>query len=318
MSGAPAQRQSMIEKLPDPNPKTKTYPIDDEFLLPPTAPFAKAERSVPSERPASNPFRASNGSPSLPPLPQFDSGSFGFPTPSESRSGSSFSQDSATKDCNSLAKPPLSPKHPARKFENLSTPQSPPRPGSSSGSTLKATSQASIQSYTTARDQPTPVSSDESIVYHAVTTEEPIVLPTRSSTQSSEESIPSSAPQPPKPKKREGRASFLGGWKLSMRPGHSESSRDTTNTPIPDTPIGVGAGGGWVYRRRGSFSSPRPPSADKAQHQSYAQEYKEFRNSKGLSAANSTPSSNTHSTARSSKSPRSSRSEERRVGKECW
>ncbi|KAI5781487.1 hypothetical protein EDC01DRAFT_240055 [Geopyxis carbonaria] len=261
----------------DQKPRAKTFPIDDEFLLPPTAPFAKPER----------PARESSGSPLLPPLPPFQAGDFGF----ESSSGSS-SQESVEplrmRTTEPIMKPPV--KNPRRKSSrpsSLASIQSP----------VLSAEPSPVRSFT-AEEYQAEISEDESShpgVFHAVTADEPIVLPNsqRTSSQPSPEAMPEEsqtktttqtrAVVPPpvnnRPRKSEERGSFLGGWKLAMK--NFESTRESAAETKPDNrPIGVGSGGGWIQRRRGSFSSPRPPSAEKAQHKSYAQEYKEFRNTK--------------------------------------
>ncbi|KAF8249809.1 hypothetical protein K440DRAFT_187445 [Wilcoxina mikolae CBS 423.85] len=272
-----SNEQNGIKKLSETKPKARSVPIDNEFLLPPTAPFAGSPSS--SEQPP----RSSNGSPVLPPLPSFRSGDFGFVTAPSSIS----SRDSLRSE---VEKPPLSPKHPGRKAHSRSSSRSPPR-SEITQPAPKTTPPSPLRPYTPPESSVDPAV-DFDFTFHAVTAEEPIVLPSTSSTQSSNAS-PSGSPLPvqPEAKKKERRGSFLGGWKLAMkRASGTETGRDT---PINDPPVGVGSGGGWIYRRRGSFSSPRPPSAEKMQHKTYAQEYKEFRQSKGNNSSVSLKSSTT-------------------------
>jgi len=269
-----SNEQSGIKKLSEIRPKAKSVPIDNEFLLPPTAPFAGSSPSEQSPRP-------SNGSPILPPLPSFRSGDLGFVTaPSSISSRDSLRQEEE--------KPPLSPKHPGRKAHSRSASRSPQR-SETTQPAPKHTPLSPLRPYTPP-DSIHPAL-DPDFIFHAVTAEEPIVLPS-TPTQSSTTS-PSGSPLPvqPEAKKKERRGSFLGGWKLAMKKASgTETGRDT---PINDPPVGVGSGGGWIYRRRGSFSSPRPPSAEKMQHKTYAQEYKEFRQSKGNNSSVSSKSSTT-------------------------
>ncbi|KAI5850945.1 hypothetical protein BZA05DRAFT_337962, partial [Tricharina praecox] len=240
----------------------------------------------------------SNQSPVLPPLPPFQQAFSGVTISARS----SFSSQDSMLWKDAPERPPLSPKHPGRKTRPRSLSRSPqPDPPSP-----EQPPQEQRQEQQQEQQQPAePTPSDHSPIeldfgFHAVTAEEPIVLPTRSSTQSSSPtSMRETSPVPvPEPKKKERRGSFMGGWKLAMKNSSrgDRSSRDGGDTPIDDGPVGVGSGGGWIYRRRNSFSSPRPPSAEKAQHKSYAQEYKEFRKSKptegSSSGQGSSPESN--------------------------
>lgn len=116
----------------------------------------------------------------------------------------------------------------------------------------------------------------------AITTDEPVLLAPSGSTSSSSNASTASDPfitPPSRPVTRDApkpsdSTSFLGGWKLAIQ----NLTGTDAGSNSKDAPIGVGTGGGWITRRRGSFSSPRPPSAD---HKSYAQEYREFRAGKG-------------------------------------
>ncbi|KAI5792289.1 hypothetical protein FPQ18DRAFT_389791 [Pyronema domesticum] len=130
----------------------------------------------------------------------------------------------------------------------------------------------------------------EHLTFHAVTAEEPIILLSNSNSMQSSPSISpqlsNAAPQgqsaaapAQEPKKR--RNSFLGGWKLAMKRASGSGDNEPNDSPQPTQPVGVGAGGGWIYRRRGSFSSPRPPTGNS---KSYAEEYKEFRAQKAREA----------------------------------
>ncbi|KAA8906642.1 hypothetical protein FN846DRAFT_711894 [Sphaerosporella brunnea] len=293
----PPRAEGFSSSTLDPNhqhpafrPKARTVPIDDEFLLPPTAPF-----SAPAER--SSPSRIASESPVLPPLPFFQSGSLGIMPGSAS---SASSQYSILKDALVDDRPPLSPKHPGRKARSRSTsrspqppesapstprsmPTSPLRPLTPPESTNEAIEVAADVALAEPYDAPVRTIDDASFPFHAVTSEEPIVLPIRSSTTSAK-TMPESFPMPPETKKGERRGSFLGGWKLAMK----NSPIGGRQTPANDAPVGVGSGGGWVYRRRNSFSSPCPPSAEKIKHSSYAQEYKEFRKQKAAGPAAST------------------------------
>lgn len=67
-------------------------------------------------------------------------------------------------------------------------------------------------------------------------------------------------------------------------------------------PVGVGDGGGWIHRRKGSFSSTRPPSREKSKHSAYAQEYREFRAQKQAESASSSKASSKRSSAASKES----------------
>ena len=138
-----------------------------------------------------------------------------------------------------------------------------------------------------------------------MTTEEPIVLPARTSilhTQTAPAATPATRSNSSKKTQRN---SFMGGWKLNRKTVRQEAEADDCaidDTPVVEPPIGVGEGGGWIYRRRGSFSSPRPPSAEKAQHKAFAQEYRDFRKSQG--SGSSKGSSGESSTEPASPGPR--------------
>lgn len=91
-------------------------------------------------------------------------------------------------------------------------------------------------------------------------------------------------------------SSFLGGWKLTMMGGGNSSSTARNEKALSSgsesdvSPVGVGDGGGWIHRRKGSFSSTRPPSREKSK---YAQEYKEFRAQKAAESATTTKTTTT-------------------------
>jgi hypothetical protein len=130
--------------------------------------------------------------------------------------------------------------------------------------------------------------------FHAITTEEPILL--SSSTDSSQDTSPVRTEFPLRSqlhtqpafddlRKKEEKGSFLGGWKLAMRKNFTGDDSRRLSIGEADAPVGVGPGGGWVQRRRGSFSSPRPPSAEKAKHKTFSQEYREFRASKASASS---------------------------------
>ncbi|RPA97291.1 hypothetical protein L873DRAFT_1810123 [Choiromyces venosus 120613-1] len=242
--------------------------------------------------------RTPNGSPILPPLPSFQSGGFGFDNPNDP-----------------FSKPKPSPTYPGRskyKPVSFSGPSVPPEPVPvpprwSQQAPLRQTPQAEkpreYQELEASEVTPEPMS------FHAITAEEPIVLP------SSPETSPQSSPEfngaefaepPPKPqgkRKSNEKSSFLGGWKLALinSRGASASPEDeNAASPDGDAPVGVGDGGGWIHRRKGSFSSTRPPSAEKSKHKQFGQEYKEFRaqkkaesaaSSKRASRENSAPAS---------------------------
>lgn len=240
----------------------------------------------------------SRGTSLLPPaLPPFQSGGRRPSSVSSHESiGKAATVPSAT------VRPPLSPKHPGRKaHSSRSSSGSPQPPNSSSWAyqklnpiTFKSPSSyieyspyigpAAVAPHSSASSSSTPLLNGLDFGFHAVTAEEPIILPSRRTSTCL--IVPKDKPTMPisksrDPQKKERRGSFLGGWKLNMKAtSRPETDRDdVTSTPSDVSPIGVGSGGGWVYRRRGSFSSPHPPSTDK--HKAYAQEYKDFRSSKG-------------------------------------
>ena len=317
--GAFQQSSANVRCLPELKPKSKTFPIDNSFLLPPTVPFVasgsgpgSAGRASPSPHQYrditnSSPFRDARNSPTiLSPLRLFQASSGA----TISARSSISSQDSMVwKDA--LERPPISPKHPGRKTRPRSLSRSPqldlPSPSESAPPTPKTAPSTPLPLLTPQPAPPQeqqqeqqqlaePAPLDHSPVelefgFHAVTAEEPILLPTRSSTQSSSAtSMRETSPVPvPEPKKKERRGSFMGGWKLAMKNSSrgDRASRDGGDTLIDDGPVGVGAGGGWIYRRRNSFSSPRPPITEKAQHKTYAQEYKEFRKPKAMEGSSS-------------------------------
>jgi hypothetical protein len=250
--------------------KKKMVParINSDFLLPPSPPYAKPRRP---ER--------SSGSPALPPL-AFNRAGDGLPQ------NSITTQTVTPKDPDPDLRPPLSPKHPGRKMRSRSKSKSPPQLDS-----LSIPVQPPHEAPAACDQGSDGFVRKTEFRFHAVTAEEPIVLPARSSSQSSTESSllhqdPQSPKTRPELKKKQGRASFLGGWKLAkINSSRSGNDKDSEVSHADEAPIGVGLGGGWIYNRRGSFSSPRPPTADRAQHKAYAEEYKEFRESKGLNSS---------------------------------
>jgi len=243
--------------------------------------------------------RTPNGSPILPPLPSFQSGGFGFDNPNEP-----------------FSKPKPSPTYPGRSKYKPAPPAGPPEPSANASAPSHRSQQVlthqsqqvekpQVFQESEANNEVTP----EPTSFHAITAEEPIVLP------SSPETSPQPSPDfksaefakpPPKPQgsgKPNERNSFLGGWKLALvnsRGGSASPEDEKAASPDGDAPVGVGDGGGWIHRRKGSFSSTRPPSAEKSKHKQFGQEYKEFRaqkkaegaaSSKKASRENSAPTS---------------------------
>lgn len=228
--------------------------------------------------------RTPNGSPILPPLPSFQSGGFDLPG-INAAANAKTNNDNATQSR-------ASPTHLSRqKRSTIPSPTAPPVPD------RKRPSMYFHPEHKPASPVPAPeegsqgAASQVEYICHALTAEEPIPLP------SSAEQTPSSSPptvqaefeqqqqQPVKGRARrksDAVSSFLGGWKLTMMGGGSSSSSRndkviSSGSESDVSPVGVGDGGGWIHRRKGSFSSTRPPSRDRSKHSSYAQEYKEFR-----------------------------------------
>ncbi|CUS12502.1 unnamed protein product [Tuber aestivum] len=268
--------------------KAQSFPTPLDTNVPPITPAQ--QRLVGGRTP--------NGSPILPPLPSFQSGGFGFDNPNEPYS-----------------KPKPSPTYPGRsKYKPVSFSGAPepsknaPVPPRWSQQVLPPQSQQ-VEEPQEVRESEADEVAPEPMSFHAITAEEPIVLP------SSSETSPQSSPElkgaefsepPPKPRgstKPNERSSFLGGWKLALinSRGASASPEDEkAASPDGDAPVGVGDGGGWIHKRKGSFSSTRPPSAEKSKHKQFGQEYKEFRaqkkagsaaSSKRTSRENSAPTS---------------------------
>lgn len=217
---------------------------------------------------------------------------------SRSRSASPSPQRSETAAMQPIPAPPPPPKEaspspPLR--PSFGTPRgSPVRPASASASA--AVELDSTQVFSNVDGSSDDHDNSDGVAFHAVTAEEPIVLHSGSSASPSaagslaDSPVPvPAAPPPSDPKKRERRGSFMGGWKLALKRS-SGTDADKDAAPPSDAPVGVGSGGGWIYRRRGSFSSPRPPTAERAQqHKSYAQEYKEFRSAKAAANSSAAP-----------------------------
>lgn len=253
---------------------TSQYPNN---LLPPaksqTFPTTSLNTNVPPPNPAQQKLvgRTPNGSPILPPLPLFQSGGFGFDMPS-------------------LINPPVKPK-PSPTYPGRSRYQPSTYPDPQDTQEHQQEQQEQEQHVVPERWLPQELEA-EPASFHALTAEEPIVLP------SSAEQSPESSPEPPsvefaKPvpttrkKSATKTSSFLGGWKLAMsnsRPTRPGVDDEKPGSPENDAPVGVGDGGGWIHRRKGSFSSTRPPSGEKAKHKQFGQEYKEFRAQKKAEA----------------------------------
>ncbi|KAH0610494.1 uncharacterized protein H6S33_012021 [Morchella sextelata] len=240
--------------------------------------------------------RTPNGSPILPPLPSFQSGGFGFDLPGVA-TGAAAANNAINKNDNTAHhQPKASPTYSGRqKYRptSLPSPTAPPVPDRKRPSMYF-------------HPEPEPAPAGESAepaqqgeyICHAITAEEPIALP------SSAEHTPSPSPptaneefeqQPPAKgrvrRKSDAVSSFLGGWKLTMMGGGNSSSTARNEKALSSgsesdvSPVGVGDGGGWIHRRKGSFSSTRPPSRERSKHGAYAQEYKEFRAQKAAESA---------------------------------
>ncbi|PWW80062.1 hypothetical protein C7212DRAFT_273611 [Tuber magnatum] len=272
---------------PGPPVKPQGFPTPLDTNIPPITPAQ--QRLVGGRTP--------NGSPILPPLPSFQSGGFGFDNPNEP-----------------FSKPKPSPTYPGRsKYKPVSSSgasepsRNVPVPTRWSQQTLPHQSQQ-VEEPQELRESETNEVTSEPMPFHAITAEEPIVLP------SSSETSPQSSPElngaefaepPPRPQrgsKSNERGSFLGGWKLALMNSRGASSPEDENAASPDgdAPVGVGDGGGWIHRRKGSFSSTRPPSAEKSKHKQFGQEYKEFRaQKKAESAASSKRASRENSASTS-------------------
>ena len=309
-AGAPVSQQSSAlgyadhrERVMSPRivekPKVRPMPIDERFLLAPTAPFSAVKRG---ERTNSN-----TKSPVIPPLSFGDGGSGTLGIRTEGEEEERPLEIRKERPLEIRKEKPRE----TRKEKVVETPsprplKNPARKNRWSGAELSV-STVSSELTPAGSPQPSPVWSfvpsefrpdaepeNSPQAFHALTAEEPIVLPP--STQSSGPSSPEfagrmngSTSKPPSVSSRAGsasstRSSFLGGWKLAMRSLSGRGDDDKNTADGENAPVGVGSGGGWIQRRRGSFSTPRPPSAERAQHRSYAQEYKEFRASKAKAA----------------------------------
>ncbi|KAI5814171.1 hypothetical protein BZA77DRAFT_372509 [Pyronema omphalodes] len=304
--------------------RPKTVPISSEFLLPPSAPFSELPNSSDPNRRS-----ISSSSPVLPPLPSFKSGDFGFVTAPSSIASFEMGEGGDEKPPLSPKHPgrkARSREGSPRRSDSFHSTNRPVSGISTAGTPLRQTSNSSPQPEETNERKPSEGSEEstgnreykragnggiqqfrrtytgddatespidpalEHLTFHAVTTEEPIILPSNSNSMQSSPSVSpqlsSAAPQgqdpaapAQEPKKR--RNSFLGGWKLAMKRASGSSDNQPNDIPQPTQPVGVGSGGGWIYRRRGSFSSPRPPTGNS---KSYAEEYKEFRAQKAREA----------------------------------
>lgn len=242
--------------------------------------------------------RTPNGSPILPPLPSFQSGGFGFDLPNAN---------------DRFAQPKASPTYPGRQRYKPAT-----SPLSSPGTPAvlqrrRPTVFIEPETESPILDSPmmeSPlVTSPGDYIFHALTAEEPIVLP--SSAEQSPEVSPSRTStefsQPPTKgrarRKSDAVSSFLGGWKLAMMGGGSSSSTVSNDKAVSNSsdsdapPVGVGDGGGWIHRRKGSFSSTRPPSRERSKQSAYAQEYKELRAQKASESGSSSKASSKRSSA---------------------
>lgn len=241
--------------------------------------------------------RTPNGSPILPPLPSFQSGGFGFDLPN-TNNDNRFMQSNTGRQRYQQASPPLP------------SPGPPPLPERRRPTVSTESGMHSYMLDSPSMESPL-VQSPGDYIFHALTAEEPITLP------SSAEQTPEPSPQvnstefsqPPAKgrvrRKSDAVSTFLGGWKLAMMGGSHSSSTVNNDKSISSSesdapPVGVGDGGGWIHRRKGSFSSTRPPSREKSKHGAYAQEYKEFRAQKQAEGAPSKASSKA-SSKRSSK-----------------
>ncbi|CAZ84332.1 unnamed protein product [Tuber melanosporum] len=243
--------------------------------------------------------RTPNGSPILPPLPSFQSGGFGFDNLDDP-----------------FSKPKPSPTYPGRSKYKPASFSAPPEPSENTSTPPSRWSRQAMPHQSQQVEEPQKSQESEAnevtpepMSFHAITAEEPIVLPSSSETSpqpSPELNGAEFAEPPPKPqvnRKSNERGSFLGGWKLALinSRGASASPEDVkAASPDGDAPVGVGDGGGWIHRRKGSFSSTRPPSAEKSKYKQFGQEYKEFRaqkkaesaaSSKRTSKQNSVPTS---------------------------
>lgn len=282
-----AQYPNNLIQQPTTPQRAQTFPTPlNTDLAPPTA-FQLSQMG-----------RTPNGSPILPPLPSFQSGGFGFDLPN-TNNDNRFAQTNGRQRYKQTSPP-------------LPSPGAPPLPERRRPTVFTESGMHSPTLDSPLIESPMVVQSPGDYIFHALTAEEPITLP------SSAEQTPESSPRPggaefaqPPTKGRVRRksdavSSFLGGWKLAMMGGSHPSSTVNNDKSIITSsesdapPVGVGDGGGWIHRRKGSFSSTRPPSRERSKHGAYAQEYKEFRAQK---QAEGTPSgaSSKASSKRSSK-----------------
>lgn len=282
-----AQYPNNLIQQPTTPQRAQTFPTPlNTDLAPPTA-FQLSQMG-----------RTPNGSPILPPLPSFQSGGFGFDLPN-TNNDNRFTQTNTGRQRYKQASPPLP------------SPGAPPLPERRRPTVFTESGMHSPILGSPLIESPMVVQSPGDYIFHALTAEEPIALP------SSAEQTPESSPRPggaefsqPPTKGRVRRksdavSSFLGGWKLAMMGGSHSSSTVSNDKSIASSesdapPVGVGDGGGWIHRRKGSFSSTRPPSRERSKHGAYAQEYKEFRAQKQAEGAPSKASSKA-SSKRSSK-----------------
>ncbi|KAL0640625.1 hypothetical protein Q9L58_000294 [Maublancomyces gigas] len=282
---------NLLQQPPTPQ-RAQTFPTPlNTDLAPPTA-FQLSQMG-----------RTPNGSPILPPLPSFQSGGFGFDLPNTNNNDNRFTQTNTGRQRFKPASPPLP------------SPGAPPLPERRRPTVFTESGMHSSMLDSPLMESPL-IQSPGDYIFHALTAEEPISLP--SSAEQTPESSPrmNESPQPPTKgrvrRKSDAVSSFLGGWKLAMM-GSSHSSSTLNNEKSTSTssesdapPVGVGDGGGWIHRRKGSFSSTRPPSREKSKHGAYAQEYKEFRAQKQAEGTPSKTSSKASSKASSKRSSKDS------------
>ncbi|RPB13725.1 hypothetical protein P167DRAFT_94335 [Morchella conica CCBAS932] len=244
--------------------------------------------------------RTPGGTPILPPLPSFQSGGFGFDLPSAAAAAATnnaINKNGNTAHHQQPKAPPTSSGRQKYRPTSLPSPTAPPVPDRKRPSMYF-------------HPEPAPAPGGEpaeqgEYICHAITAEEPIPLPSSSTEHTPSPSPPTASEEfgqqqhqaPAKGRvrrKSDAVSSFLGGWKLTMMGGGNSSSTARNEKALSSgsesdvSPVGVGDGGGWIHRRKGSFSSTRPPSREKSKHGAYAQEYRELRAQKAAESATAT------------------------------
>ncbi|KAL7273322.1 hypothetical protein RUND412_003837 [Rhizina undulata] len=227
--------------------------------------------------------RTPNGSPILPPLPSFQSGGFGFDL-STTNDGPSRKpghvQQSSYPGRQSYKPAPASPPAPT-KTSVVIPPRNPER--KSRQATPPAAPTPAPAPLREERKEGEGAGKRVSIV-HALTAEEPIPLSSTDTSAAPSPESPAAEFAPAKSTKAsENKGSFLGGWKLVLESRRPEDSARIVAEK--EAPVGVGEGGGWIHKRKGSFSSTRPPSAEKGKHKAFGMEYREFRELKAKEKA---------------------------------